>query len=60
MLGELGTKKKVLDQDNQKRIEEQKNYKMETISDTLTIEPSASQEQQKTRSFIHALRTYEQ
>ena len=38
---------KKLDQEHQKRIEEQKNYKMEseTITGTLTIEPRASQEQ---------------
>ena len=45
MLGELGTEQKVLDQEHQKRIGEQKNYEMETIIGTLTIEPRANQEQ---------------
>ena len=36
MLGELGTKKKVLDQEHQKRIEEQTNYNMETIRGTMS------------------------
>ena len=35
MLGELGTKQKILDQEHQKRIEEQKKIKMETITGTI-------------------------
>ena len=54
MLGELGTKKKVLNQ--KKGFEEQKNYKMETITGTFIITKSQTGTI-KTRSFIHALRT---
>ena len=58
MLGELGTKQKVLDQEHQKRIDEQNNYQMETMTGTWTIEPRASQVNlKKIRSFKHALRT---
>ena len=53
MLGKLGTKKKVLDQEHQKRIEEQKNYKMETLTETLTFGT-----RDLARNNICTLRTY--